>query len=368
VSADDADRTGGAPDAPDGSDRGDGAPDPLEGSGQGDRGDGGDGSDVGDVGDVGAGPDPLDAEDGPDTGATGDAGGTGDVGEQAASPETPPSQERVERAFPRTLDERLEERVVMNVPDRDNPRLASIIERVNADDDLYALWTAANVTAINRLGMTDHGPVHVKIVMNIAVRLFRLLADAGVEFGIVRDHGFGREDAEVVVALAALLHDLGMSIHRADHEAFSLFVAQSKLRELLEDEYPTAAAAIVRSEVLHAIIAHRSGGKPLTLEAGIVRIADALDMAKGRSRIPFERESSVSIHSVSAAAIDQVHIERGADKPIRLVIEMSNSAGVFQLDQLFRDKLKGSGLEPYIELEAEIEGEKEKRLLHGFRL
>ncbi len=47
---------------------------------------------------------------------------------------------------------------------------------------------------------------------------------------------------------------------------------------------------------------------------------------------------------------------------------MTNSAGVFQLDQLFREKLKGSGLEPYIELEAEIEGEKEKRLLRGFRL
>jgi metal-dependent HD superfamily phosphatase/phosphodiesterase len=291
-----------------------------------------------------------------------------DLSRDAETPETPPSEEKVEREYPRSLRERLQQRITINVPDRENPRLARLIERINDDDELYALWTAANVTAINRLGMTDHGPVHVKIVMNIAVRLFRLLADADVEFGIVKDHGMTREDAEIVVALAALFHDLGMSIHRADHEGFSLFVAQMKLKELLAHEYDPAEAAVVRSEVLHAIIAHRSGGKPLTLEAGIVRIADALDMAKGRSRIPFEREPSVSIHSVSAAAIDQVHIERGDDKPIRLVIEMSNSAGVFQLDQLFRDKLKGSGLEPHIELEAEIEGEKEKRLLRGFRL
>ena len=291
-----------------------------------------------------------------------------EVSREAETPGTPPPEAAVERTFPKTLRERLEQRVAMNVPDRHNERLARLIDRVNADDELYALWTAANVTAINRLGMTDHGPVHVKIVMNIAVRLFRLLADADVEFGIVRDHGMSREDAEIVVALAALLHDLGMSIHRADHEGYSLFVAQAKLKELLTDEYDIAEAAIVRSEILHAIIAHRSGGKPLTLEAGIVRIADALDMAKGRSRIPFERESSVSIHSVSAAAIDRVHIERGDAKPIRLVIEMSNSAGVFQLDQLFREKLRGSGLEDHIELEAEIEGEKEKRLLRGFRL
>jgi uncharacterized protein len=272
-----------------------------------------------------------------------------------------------DRDFPKNHEERMARRILMNVPDRDNPRLARLIERINADDELYALWSAANVNSINRLGMTDHGPVHVKIVMNIAVRLLRLLVEARIEPSVVRDHGLTDGDAGVVVALGALFHDLGMSIQRSDHEDYSLFIAQMKLRELLADEYDVATATIIRSDVLHAIIAHRSGGKPLTLEAGIVRIADALDMAKGRSRIPFE-EGSVSIHSVSAAAIDQVHIEAGELKPIRLRIEMSNSAGVFQLDQLFREKLRGSGLEAYIELEAEIEGEGEKRLITGFRL
>jgi uncharacterized protein len=272
-----------------------------------------------------------------------------------------------EREFPRSHAERMARRILINVPDRENPRLARLIERVNADDELYALWSAANVTSINRLGMTDHGPVHVKIVMNIAIRLFRLLMAARIEPGVVRDHGLTEDDAGVVVALGALLHDVGMSIHRSDHEDYSLFIAQMKLKELLAEEYDLATATIIRSEVLHAIIAHRSGGKPLTLEAGIVRIADALDMAKGRSRIPFE-EGSVSIHSVSAAAIDRVHIESGELKPIRLRIEMSNSAGVFQLDQLFREKLRGSGLEAYLEVEAEIAGEGEKRLITGFRL
>jgi hypothetical protein len=170
-----------------------------------------------------------------------------------------------------------------------------------------------------------------------------------------------------VVASAALLHDVGMSIHRADHEGFSLFIAQSKLKELLAGIYDARTATIMRSEILHAIIAHRSGGKPLTMEAGVVRVADALDMAKGRSRIPFAHGSN-SIHSISAAAIESVQIERGDPKPVRLHIQMSNSAGVFQLDQLFREKLAGSGLEPYVELEAVIEGEGEKRLFQEFRL
>ena len=267
----------------------------------------------------------------------------------------------------RTVTERLQHRVAMTVPDRHNPKLHRVMEIVNEDDELYALWTAANVNAMERLGMTDHGPVHVKIVMNIAVRLIRLLVEHGVEPSVVRNYDMGNDDAEVVVALAALLHDVGMSIHRIDHEAFSLFVAQEKLKEILDSIYDRGTATVMRSEVLHAIIAHRSGGTPLTLEAGIVRVADALDMAKGRSRIPFEA-GSASIHSLSAQAIETVHIERGETKAVRLTIEMSNSAGLFQLDQLFRDKLAGSGLEPYIELEARIEGETEKRLLQTFRM
>jgi metal-dependent HD superfamily phosphatase/phosphodiesterase len=202
----------------------------------------------------------------------------------------------------RSIQVQFRDRVRMTVPDRHNPKLRTLITLVNDDVDLYGLWLASNVNAMDRLGMTDHGPVHVKIVMNIAVRMLRILMDRGVTPSVVNSWGLEPHDAEVVVALGALFHDLGMSVHRADHEAYSLFIADLKLREILPHLYETGPAAIIRSEILHAIIAHRSEGEPLTLEAGIVRIADALDMAKGRSRIPFEA-GSVSIHSVSAAAV-----------------------------------------------------------------
>ncbi len=266
----------------------------------------------------------------------------------------------------RGVSERFERRILMSVPDRHNPKLHRLMDLVNADEDLYGLWIAANVNAMERLGMTDHGPVHVKIVMNMAVRMLRLLVDAGVEPSVVTHYAMEVQDAEVIVALAALLHDLGMSIHRADHEAFSLFVAQDKLRGILPEIYEQRHATIVRAEVLHAIISHRSGGRPLTIEAGVVRIADALDMAKGRSRIPFS-SGSLSIHSVSAAAIEAVRLERGADRAISVIVDMSNSAGLFQLDQLLREKLRGSGLEPHVEIRARL-GEEEKRLLTDFTL
>lgn len=271
---------------------------------------------------------------------------------------------------PMTPDEpidRFGERIPIRVPARHSPKLAAIIERVNADERLYALWVAQNVNAVDRLQMSDHGPVHVQIVANSALRLLRLIVEAGAAAAVVSDYGMSGEDAEVVVVLAALLHDVGMSIHRESHEAYSLFVAQPILVDLLGDVYGEPEATIVRSEILHAIIAHRSGGTPLTLEAGVLRVADALDMEQGRSRIPFE-SGSTSIHAVSAASIAGVRIEKGGDTPVRIRIAMTNSAGVYQVDKLLRDKLKGSGLEPFVAVEAHIEGETEKRIVQSFRL
>ena len=254
----------------------------------------------------------------------------------------------------------------VRVPTRGNRRLEALLEGVNADLELRTWWHMAQVVS-ERLGMSDHSWVHVQIVLNIALRLLRLLARAGIDPAMATDHGMGRRDAEVVVAAGALLHDVGMSIHRADHEAYSLFLAERKLRELLADAYKEPERTVVVSESLHAIIGHRRRGEPYTLEAGVVRVADALDMAQGRSRVPVEA-GRLGIHSLSAAAIDEISIEAGEELAVRVEIKMNNSAGIFQVDDLLATKLRGTPLEGHVEVVATIEGETEKRLLTEFRL
>jgi len=257
-------------------------------------------------------------------------------------------------------------RLEIRVPARHNAKLRQVVAAVNADLSLYQLWCSANTTAGVRLGMSDHGPVHVQVVANISLKLFRMVAAAGAVPSLVRDYAMPSNDAEVVVLLGSLLHDIGMAIHRAEHEHFSLILAGPQLERLLETSYPEPARTAIIAETLHAIIGHRAGGHPLTLEAGVVRVGDALDMAHGRSRIPFEA-GQMNIHSVSAAAIERVELLTGTAKPVRIAITMSNSAGIFQIDGLLKDKLEGSGLEPYIEVEATIEGENEKRLIEYVR-
>ena len=255
----------------------------------------------------------------------------------------------------------------ITVPARGNKKLRRILERANADNQLKAWWHVSNVNAVVRMQINDHSWVHIQIVTNIALKILRQLTKNHVEPSLVRDYGLANEDAEVVVALAALFHCVGMSVHRRGHEDFSLFLAEPKLRELLDGVYEEPDRTVIVSEVLQSIISHRSDGQPLALEAGILRVADALDMAKGRSRIPFER-GQVTMHSLSAAAIDEVRIGDGEDKPVRIEIVMNNSSGIFQVDGLLKAKMRGSGLEPYVEVVAHIDTESEKRLVPMYKL
>ena len=257
-------------------------------------------------------------------------------------------------------------RAHVRAPTRGNRRLETLLERASADAELRGWWHMAQVNS-ERLGMSDHSWVHIQIVVNIALRLLRLLVKGGVQPAAVTDHGLSDRDAEVIVAAGALLHDVGMGIHRADHESYSLFRAERKLRELLDGVYEDPVLTVVVTEALHTIIGHRRRGEPYTVEAGVVRVADALDMAQGRSRLPVS-EGRVGIHSLSAAAIDDVSIEAGTERPVRVEIKMNNSAGIFQVDDLLATKLRDTPLEGKVEVIATVEGESEKRLLGEFRV
>jgi uncharacterized protein len=257
--------------------------------------------------------------------------------------------------------------VRVRAPTRGNRRLERLLEVVNADEQVKAWWHVSAVNATRRLRMSDHSWVHIQIVLNTGLRLARLLFRRGVQPSVGVDYGMSDHDAEVVIAAACLLHCVGMSIHRNDHERFSLFLSADKLPSLLAGIYDEPERTIIASEALHAIVGHRRQGAPFTVEAAIVRIADALDMARGRSRVPFEAGYQ-NIHSLSAYAIEEVKISPGRDRAVRVEIQMSNSAGIFQVDELLATKLRGSGLEEHIEVVARIDSEHEQRLLTVFRI
>lgn len=236
-----------------------------------------------------------------------------------------------------------------------------VMNRLRNDDEIAAYLEAQNVTAVNRLKYNDHGPKHIGIVRKRALELTELLKN-DVSFG-VEDHdlGFWYEDARIVVALAATLHDIGHIVHRDSHVYYSIELAHPILDRILDDLYDTDERIAIKGDALHAMLCHHVEEDPLTPEAGIVRVADALDMEEGRSRLPY-RKGERSIDTVSSQAIKSVAVKDGEEEygvPVLVEIHLTNSAGVYQIDNLLKSKLRGSGLEGYTKIIAINDGDDE---------
>jgi metal-dependent HD superfamily phosphatase/phosphodiesterase len=227
-------------------------------------------------------------------------------------------------------------------------RTAQILQVLESDIEVQTLWYMANRTS-RRAAVNDHGPVHVRTAMHHGDTLLRLLIESGIQPNCISDHAMTEDDARVVVLLGLALHDVGMSVHRDRHELLSVPIALDWLRRKLPEIYNEPQLTVVVSEVCHAILAHNVNERCLTLEAGIVKVADALDMTKGRSRKAISA-GKIDIHSISAAAVETVRVTHGVHKPIRVEVDINNPAAVFHLKEVFGQKLARSSLEPYVEV------------------
>ena len=113
---------------------------------------------------------------------------------------------------------------VFNIPYRNNQKLKAVIEKVKEDKKLQTYWKCSNVMAIERMGFTDHGPTHVKIVANLSLRLLRILVEKNlITPSIVENYKMKVDDAEVVVVLGSIFHDLGMIVQRNNMNSTALF-------------------------------------------------------------------------------------------------------------------------------------------------
>lgn len=238
------------------------------------------------------------------------------------------------------------------VPARHNPRLLALAERINGDDELRQLWRCANVNAVERLGLGDCGEVHVRIVANAALKLLRLLREAGHPPAVVEQHRLSADDAEVLVVLAAALHDLGIAAGSADEPAAGVALAAVKGRELLAPLYPVRERTILLAAALHAIGAQPAGAACHTLEAAVLRLADALDLAKGRVRLTSDALRGLPL----GAPVEEVNIHRAKDTPVQVVIHLSAEASIGAIESLLQHRLRGASLAGQVMIAARVDG------------
>ncbi len=244
--------------------------------------------------------------------------------------------------------------------------LNEILQTVESDERTQALIEAQNVNPVVRLRYNDHGPKHVETVLQRAIELYDLLKRGGVPFNGAADHDLDESVEPVIVALGAIFHDVGHVVHRHRHSYYSVEVAKPRVTTILESVYEPGVAAKITGEVLHAIVCHHREESPLTREAGVVRVADALDMERGRSRRPYEAGGR-GINTLSSQAIKRVSLLAGEKRPVDIEIEMTSAAGIYQVDELLNSKVKDSRLDDYIHIVA-VRSDEEDRLIERFEL
>lgn len=247
-----------------------------------------------------------------------------------------------------------------------NSKGTRLLEFLENDHEVQTLISHGNTLVIGRLNYNDHGPIHSRIASINSLRILELLKNNGISSTIENEHWADHLDAQVVLLGGAYLHDIGNAIHRDHHNFHACYLADCILKRILEELYAGDKMHRIRASILECIYSHDEAYQCLSIEAGCITVGDGTDMANGRARIPFSL-GKVDIHSVSALAIQGVEIRQGEEKPIRIEVKMTESAGVFQVQEVLGKKIATSGLSDYIEVVSLVTGS-EKGFLDGMKI
>jgi len=236
------------------------------------------------------------------------------------------------------------------------------------DKEVQNLQEYANIVSITRLNYNDHGPVHMRKVVLNALKMLKLLHEAGIKFNLEKEKLGNFEDVTVAVISAGFLHDIGMTVGRENHELTSTLIAYPIINNMLRTvyHYDTIQFVALRSIIIEGIIGHMATQKIHSLEAGVILVADGCDMEKGRARIPLKIHTDAmvgDIHKYSASEIEKVTIKKGREKPIRIEVVMQSAVGFFQVEEVLLRKVNYSTIKPYIELFAKIKRKAWKQYL-----
>jgi len=251
------------------------------------------------------------------------------------------------------------------------PKSRTMFEELVKDPEVRADWDLSNFIAVKKLLYNDHGEVHSKIVCASALRMLDILLEKNIKPDFIKENGGNTDDEHLIVLSAALLHDIGNQIYRKGHSLHSTYLAIPILDRLLPHFYDDIEKRTeVRGFTLNAIYAHDAEIPDYTIEAALVGTGDGTDLTKGRGRMAFDL-GGLSIHTISALAIERLLILKGIEKPIEIIVEMSNSSGIYQVQEVLGKKIVGGPIEEYISLKAIMipsETDYDKRIVRAITL
>ena len=273
-----------------------------------------------------------------------------------------PKEQQVEAK----LSKQVEDLASQCAADGDLP--VRLLDVLLAHPEITALQNYANTVSISRIGLNDHGPVHMKTVTRNALKILGILHEAGVQTCVEKEQTGTFTDSIMAVMFAAMLHDSGMTIARKNHELYSGIICHTLIGDILQQLFPEEKdmmrRVVIRSLAMEGILGHMGSHPIHSIEAGVILIADGCDMTKGRARIALEIPTEPAVgdmHKYSAHSIEKVKIRRGENRPLKIEVTMKSEVGFFQIEAVLIPKIQASPVRGLVELYAGVEGEEMKR-------
>lgn len=233
------------------------------------------------------------------------------------------------------------------------PKTKQMYAAILKNPELRALWDACNYITLKKLFYSDHGPIHGFVAARNALAILQILKGGKILTDLIRDDRADWDDVHLVIMTAALFHDIGNAVHRELHWLTGPILFQQAIYEELRKIYNVEKATFFKVYLFNIIYSHESNVRKVTMEASIVGLGDYTDMTQGRA-VGILNKGKYNIHTVSASAIERVLITPGHKKPIRITVELSNSAGIFHVEEALVKNLLSGTLKDYVEIIAEV--------------
>ena len=233
------------------------------------------------------------------------------------------------------------------------PKSKKMFAAIRQNDEMHALWDAANYMALRKLHYSDHGRIHGFAAARNALVMLKILKDKGVKTDLIVDKRGDWDDVHLVVMVATLFHDIGNAIHRNQHWITGLILLQNPLDEELRKLYDLVKATFLKVYIFDMIFSHEHLIQKTTMEASIVGLGDYTDITKGRA-IGVLSSGKYNIHQIATASIDRVVIKPGKKKAIQIKVELNNSSGIFHVQESLLKNLYSGLLKNHVEIITEV--------------
>lgn len=234
------------------------------------------------------------------------------------------------------------------------PEAISAFKSMLFNEKFNVACDMSNSVTVNRMGYNDHGKTHSLIVGKNSLKIMKLLLGRGIQPTFLKEKHGSLTDAYIIVLLSAMMHDLGNSVHRELHYLHGSFLANLVAEEIIPKEKRNRE--YMKLAIMECVFTHDESVNSTSIESGIVKVADGTDCANGRARIPYRLFGKTDIHAVSALAIKNVEIKAGKEKPVEIIINMENPAGVFQIEEVLTKKVNTSTITDHVKITTLVNG------------